>query len=126
MSVRGLAPTSVSDVIFLLLFVCAIVFHPVAWWRFRKARPSLTAGQKQKALVGLLANLIALVFPIVYAFTFSLQRAIPWDYVLIGCWVLCALSLVLSLLGPKQVRLPLLVSSVAVGIFWTMIPIGIL
>jgi hypothetical protein len=119
-----------SDAIFVLIFLCAIVFHPVAWWRFRKTRSSLTSGQRQKALVGLIANLIALVFPFVYGFssifTLSLQRAIRWDYVLISCWVLCALSLVLSLLGPRQVRLPLLLGSLAVGVFWTMVPIGIL
>jgi len=78
----------------------------------------------------LLANLIALVFPIVYGlssyFTLSLQMTIRWDDVLVGCWVLCALSLVLSLLGPKQVRLPLLLGSLAVAVFWTMVPIGIL
>ena len=86
----------------------------------------MTSGQKQKALVGLLANLIALVFPIVYASTFSLQWFIRWGYVLIGCWILCALSLVLSLFGPKQVRLPMLFSSVAVAVFWTMVPLGVL
>lgn len=118
---RALAPTSISDAIFLLVLICAIVFHPLAWWRFRKASPSLTSGQKKKSLVGLLANLAALFFPIV-----SLHQGVRWDYALIGCWVLCALSLVLSLVGPRQVRLPLLVSNLAVGIFWAMVPIGIL
>jgi len=79
---------------------------------------------------GLLANLFALIFPLVYAFgpifTPSLPRAIPWDYILVGCWVLCAFSLVLSLLGPKQVRLPLLLASLVVPVFWTMVPIGVL
>jgi magnesium-transporting ATPase (P-type) len=119
-----------SDTIFVLVFICAIAFHAVAWWRFRKIRSSLTSGQKQKAIVGLLANLIALVLPFVYAFssilTVSLQLDIRWDYVLIGCWVLCALSLLLSLLGPKQVRLPLLLGSLAVAAFWTMVPVGVL
>jgi hypothetical protein len=127
---RALAPTNLSDAIFLLLFICAIVFHPLAWWRLIKAMPSLTSSQTETTFLGLLANLVALVFPFVYAFssifTLSLQRAIRWDYVLVGCWVLCALSLVLSLLGPKQVRLPLLLSSLAVAVFWTMVPIGIL
>lgn len=81
-------------------------------------------------LVGLLANLVALVFPFVYGFsayfTLSLQMAVPWQYVLVGCWVLCAVSLVISVLGPKQVRWPLLASSLAIAVFWTMVPIGIL
>jgi hypothetical protein len=126
MGLRGLAPTNLSDAIFVLVFLCAIVFHPVAWWRFRKARSSLTSGQKQKAIVGLLANFVALVLPFVYGFSLSLQLAIRWGHVLIGCWVLCSLSLVLSLLGPKQVRLPLLLGNVSVAAFWTMVPIGIL
>ena len=92
----------------------------------------LTSGQKKKALVGLLANVVAFVLPLVYAFssivivTLSLQWFIRWDYVLVGCWVLCALSLVLSVVGPKQVRLPLLFGSLAISAFWTMIPLGVL
>lgn len=125
-----MAPASISDAIFLLVFICAIAFHAVAWWRFRKTRPSLSSGQNGRTLVGLLANLAALVFPFVYAFSpyfsLSLQMAVRWEYVLVGCWVLCALSLVLGLLGPKEVRLPLLVGSVAVGVFWTMVPVGVL
>ena len=119
-----------SDVIFVLMFICAIAFNAVGWWRFRKARPSLIPGQKEKTLLGLLANVIAFFFPLVYTFspifTLSLQRAIRWDYVLVGCWVLCALSLVLSLVGLRQVRLPLLLGSLAVAAFWTMVPLGVL
>jgi len=40
--------------------------------------------------VGLLVNLVAFIFPLVYAFSsifaLSLQRAIRWDYVLGSCW----------------------------------------
>jgi hypothetical protein len=119
-----------SDAIFVLVLICAIVFNAAAWWRFRKTRPSLTSGQKERTLLGLLANVVAFVFPLVYAFssifTLSLQRAIRWDYVLVGCWVLCTLSLVLSVVGPRQVRLPLLFGSLAVGAFWTMVPLGVL
>lgn len=121
-----------SDAIFVLVFICAIAFNAVAWWRFRKTKLSLTSGQKKKALVGLLANVVAFVFPLVYAFssiiTLSLQWQwfIRWDYILVACWVLCALSLVLSVVGPRQVRLPLLFGSLAVSAFWTMIPLGVL
>lgn len=119
-----------SDAIFVLVFICAIAFNAAGWWRFRKTKLSLTSGQKKKALVGLLANTVAFVFPLVYAFssiiTLSLQRAIRWEYVLVGCWVLCVSSLILSVVGPKQVRLPLLFGSLAVGAFWIMIPVGVL
>ena len=119
-----------SDAIFVLVFICAIAFNAAAWWRFRKTKLSLTSGQKKKALVGLLANVVAFVLPLVYALssiiTLSLQWFIRWDYVLVGCWVLCALSLVLSVVGPKQVRLPLLFGSLAISAFWTMIPLGVL
>jgi len=119
-----------SDVLFVLVFVSAIAFNVAAWWRFRKTKPSLTSEQKKKTLVGLLANLLAFVFPFVYAFssifTLSLQRAIRWDYILVGCWILCALALVLSVLGPRQVRLPLLIGSLSVAAFWTMVPLGVL
>jgi hypothetical protein len=119
-----------SDILFVLVFISAVVFNVAAWWRFRKARPTLTSEQKKKTLVGLLANLAAFVFPLVYAFssifTLFLQRAVRWDYVLIGCWVLCVLSLVLGALGPRQVRLPLMVGSLAVAAFWTMVPLGVL
>ncbi len=119
-----------SDILFLFVFISAVAFNIAAWWRFRKTRLSLTSEQKKKTLVGLLANLVAFVFPLVYAFssifTLFLQRAIRWDYVLVGCWVLCALSLVLGALGPRQVRLPLMVGSLAVGAFWAMVPLGVL
>jgi|SRR4029077_12565496 len=119
-----------SDILFVLVFVSAIALNVVAWWRFRKTRPSLTSEQKKNTLVGLLANLVAFVFPLVYGFssifTLFLQRAVRWDYVLISCWVLCALSLVLGALGPRQVRLPLMVGSLAVAAFWTMVPLGVL
>ena len=121
-----------SDAIFVLVFICAIAFNAAAWWRFRITKLSLTSGQKKKALVGLLANVVAFVLPLVYALSsiitlsLSLQWFIRWDYVLVGCWVLCALSLVLSLVGPKQVRLPLLFGSLAISAFWTMVPLGVL
>lgn len=130
MDAGALAPTSISDAIFLLVFICAIAFHALAWRRLIKAMPSLTSSQTETSFLGLLANLVALVFPFVYGFssyfTLSLQQAVRWEHVLVGCWVLCAVSLVISVLGPKQVRFPLLTSSLAVGVFWTMVPIGIL
>jgi hypothetical protein len=119
-----------ADVLFVLVFIFAVSFNVIAWWRFRKTRSSFTSKQRKKTLVGLLANLAAFVFPLVYAFssivTLFLQRAIRWDYVLLGCWVLCALSLVLGAIGPRQVRLPLMVGSLAVAAFWTMVPLGVL
>ena len=121
---------NMSDALFLLAFICAIGFHTLTWRRLIKAMPSLTSSQAEASFLGLLANLVALVFPFVYGFssyfTLSLQQAVRWEHVLVGCWVLCAVSLVISVLGPKQVRFPLLASSLAVGVFWTMVPIGIL
>jgi hypothetical protein len=119
-----------SDILFVLVFISAVACNVVAWWRFRRATSSLTSEQKKKTLAGLLANLVALFLPVVYAFSAMFtpfqQLAIPWGYVLGSCWSLCSLSLVLGALGPRQVRLPLMVGSVAVGVFWTMVPVGVL
>ena len=121
---------SVSDAVFLAVFISAIALNIAAWWRFRKTKSSFTPEQKKKTLAGLLSNLVAFSFPFVYAFssifTVSLQRAVEWQYVLLGCWVLCALTLVLSALGPRQVRFLLLLGSLAIGVFWTMVPLGVL
>jgi hypothetical protein len=118
------------DILFVLVLISAIAFNVAAWWRFGRTRSSLTPEQRKKTLVGLLANLVAFVFPLAYAFssifTLFLQRALRWDYVLVGCWILCSFSLVLGAFGPRQVRLPLLAGSLAVGAFWTMVPLGIL
>ena len=88
------------DALFVLVLIGAIAFYAAAWWRLIKAMPSLSSSQQETTFLALLANLVALVFPFVYGFpsifTMSLQRAIRWGYVLIGCWVLRALSLVLS------------------------------
>ena len=122
-----------SDAIFLLILVCAIASIGVAWWRFRKVRRSLATAQTKKTLVGLLANTVAFVLPFAYAFLSlvslsTLHQALPvqWDYILVSCWVLCLVSLVMGLIGPKQVRLPLLLGSLTVAAFWTMVPVGIL
>jgi hypothetical protein len=119
-----------SNAVFLMVLVFATAMTVAAWWRFMKARSSLTSQQEEITFLGLLANLLAFVLPFVYGFssifTLSLQRAIEWKHVLIGCWVLCALTLILSVVGSKQVRFPLLLSGVAVGVFWTMVPVGIL
>ncbi len=73
---------------------------------------------------------MAFAFPFAYAFssifTLSLQRALAWQYVLIGCWVLCALTLAVSFFGLRQVRLPLVFGSLATGVFWAMVPVGVL
>jgi hypothetical protein len=115
-----------ADLIFLLTFVSAVSFNVAAWLGFRKVKSSLAPSQKKRTIVGLLANLLAFVLPVIYALSANLTNAVRWDYVLLGCWALCALSLVLAVLGPRRVRVPLLVASFAVALFWTMIPMGVL
>ncbi len=119
-----------SDAFFIGLFIFAIGSDIAAWWRFGRTRPSLTSRQEMNTRVGLLANSVAFVFPFVYAFssifTLSLQRALEWQYVLIGCWALCALTLVVSFFALRQVRLPLIFGSLATGVFWAMVPVGVL
>ncbi len=119
-----------SDAFFIGLFIFAIASDIAAWWKFGKTRPSLTSRQEMNTLVGLLANSVAFAFPFAYAFssifTLSLQRALAWQYVLIGCWVLCALTLAVSFFALKQVRLPLIFGSLATGVFWAMVPVGVL
>ena len=115
-----------ADLIFLLVIVSAVSFHIAAWLGFRKVKSSLTPSQSKRTIVGLSANLLAFVLPVIYALSANLTDAIRWDHVLIGCWALCALSLVLGVLGPSRVRVPLLVASFAVALFWTMIPMGVL
>ena len=114
------------DGLFVMFFISAIGSIIAAWWRFVRISPPLTSKKEVNTFIGLLANSVVLVFPLVYAFSLSLQRAIPWKYVLFGSWGLSALTVVVSSFGLKQVRFPLIFGALSIGVFLLMIPIGIL
>jgi len=115
-----------GDIIFVVLLVMAIVLNPVSWWQYRKVLHSITSARRLITFFALVASSVALVFPFVFAFCLPLQRVIGLDHLLIGVFVLDAFSSVASFFGPRAVRWPLLVSSVATAAVLAMVPIGIL
>lgn len=117
---------SVSDGLFIMLFVSALGSIIAARWKFAKANPSLTSRQEMSTFIGLLANSAVLVFPFFYAFSLPLQQAVRWEYVLFGSWGFSALTIVVSFFGIKRARFPLILGAVSIAIVLTMIPIGIL
>jgi hypothetical protein len=124
----GLATSrlALSNFVFVSVFISAVAFNIAAWWLFVRAVSSLTRGQKQRAIVAMLMNLVAFFFPILWAFSQVLADTIRWNYVLISCWALCALSSVLGALGSRRVRLPLLMGSFSIVLLYTMIAGGVL
>jgi hypothetical protein len=117
---------SVSDGLFAMLFGSTIGSIIAAWWQFAKTNPSLTSRQEMNTFIGLLANSIVLVFPLIYAFSLPLQQAVRWEYVLFGSWGLSALTIVVSFFGLKEARFPLILGAVSIVVFLMMIPIGVL
>jgi hypothetical protein len=117
---------SVSDGLFVMFFISAIGSIIAAWWQFASANPTLTSSREVNTFIGLLANSIVLVFPVVYAFSLPLQRVVPWEYVLFGSWGLSALTIVVSSFGLKKARFPLILGALSIVVFLMMIPPGVL
>ncbi len=117
---------SVSDGLFVMLFVSAIGSIIAAWWQFAKMNPSLASRKEMSTFIGLISNSVVLVFPLFYAFSLPLQQVVPWEYVLFGSWGLSALTIVVSFFGLKKARFPLILGAISIVIVLIMIPIGIL
>jgi len=58
------------------MLVSALFSDIVAWWKFGQAKPSLTSRHEVVAFLGLLAITATLIFPVVFAFSSSLQQAL--------------------------------------------------
>ena len=125
------------------LFFVIVVFLPVAleivvWLRLRDKTVGdiSTPWRKQIAYVGLATNCLAFAMPWgLFLYNYILlnrgrpvsgDEMIDVSLVAKGSLALAALSLALGILGPKHVRILLILSALSVGCFWLLIPVGIL
>lgn len=111
-----------SDLVFLVLGCSAIFSLILAWVKFASMSPSFTSKKAVCTLIGLLANSVVVIFPVIYVGRYPFS----WGYLVVGLLVLSTLTIVVSFFGLKEVRPMLIVGAVSIVAFLIMIPIGIL
>jgi hypothetical protein len=111
------------DGMFMGLLGTVLVTNIGGWWKFVSAKPSLDSRRAICSLIGLIASSATIVLPIVYAVA---HPEFDWKYVLAACFLLSVLAIFMAAFGMSQVRLLLIMASVAIGLVLISIPIGIL
>ncbi|HUK30869.1 MAG TPA: hypothetical protein VLV89_07135 [Candidatus Acidoferrum sp.] len=126
----------------LIFFAVGALLPPildvVVWWRLRHLFEGALSlnWRRQVAYFGLVANFLAYAIPwvtLIYNYILSNRgRPVGAEEFIDGLaatkfsLALAALSLVLGVMAPKQVRVQLILSAVCVAIFLVSIPMGVL
>ena len=136
-SIRG-----VVSAIFQWIFILAAATSPIAlnvWaWR-RLRRPPIpdrgTPLRRRSAYIGLASNLCGYALPlgaairnVVLATSGRPVRGdefVDWNLIMMATVALLLLSLALGAIGPKYVRLQLMLAPVLPFLFWISLPLGV-
>jgi hypothetical protein len=127
----------VELILVVLAVLSPIILNVYVWRRLRHGAGETAAPWRRSiAYFGLATNFLAYAIPwtgFIYMYLLLHQRrVVSADEMIDGRVVveisvgLAALSLVLGVLGPKSVRVQLVISAVIVGAFWLSIPMGVL
>jgi hypothetical protein len=125
------------DAIFIVEVLLPVALNISVWWLLRHpAIPGTTEPwRKRSAYFGLGFSSLAYVLPwllILYTYVvFHRNRAVDASQLISGVLVLqislvlAAISFVLGAIGPKSVRIQLMLSAAAIALLWMSIPIGV-
>ena len=128
-------PVPVQSVLFVVVPILASAMVVVGWWRWRGVRrnENMPSWRKKMGLLGLVANTLALVVPII-AFLWAwvsffhmlhLPR-INWILVSPTCLAFSLCGLIGGIVAPPRIRFATAMGGLIVGALILSIPIGIL
>jgi hypothetical protein len=119
-------------VFMLAAAISPIVLNVWAWKRLRRPPvPGISAPwQRRVAYLSLASNLFAYALPLAALIrnvtSMNADELVNWGHTQIIIAAFIALSLALAAIGPKYVRLQLILSPLLPFFFWICLPIGIL
>ena len=124
--------------LFILVVLLPIALNVDVWRRLRRGALGDTSAPWRRSIgyVGLATNSLAFAIPwggFIYMYillhrgrTVSADAMINGPLVVEVSVALAVLSLIFGAVGPKYVRVQLMISAVIVGCFWLSVPMGVL